>query len=79
MLVLGFTDSENQAADLAAALGTPYRRIDVHRFPDGESRVRLPPHLPEQVALFRSLHYPYEKLVEVMLAAESPGRSAPGR
>jgi len=71
MLVLGFTDSEKQAAGLAAALGIPHECIDVHRFPDGESRVRLPAHLPEHVALFRSLHYPNEKLLEVMLAAES--------
>ena len=69
MLVLGFTDSEDQAAGLAAALDAPHGRIDLHRFPDGESRVRLPTGLPEHVVLCRSLHYPNEKLVELMLAA----------
>jgi ribose-phosphate pyrophosphokinase len=71
MLVLGFPDSEKQAAGLAVALGTSHECIAVHRFPDGESRVRLPTQLPERVVLFRSLHYPNEKLLEVMLAAES--------
>lgn len=70
MLVLGFTDSQQQAASLAAALGAPCECIDVHRFPDGESRVRLPSHLPERVLLCRSLHDPNQKLLEVMLAAE---------
>jgi ribose-phosphate pyrophosphokinase len=71
MLVLGFNDSDEQAAGLAAALGKPHECIDVHCFPDGESRVRLPTHLPDRVVFFRSLHYPNEKLLEVMLAAES--------
>jgi ribose-phosphate pyrophosphokinase len=70
-MVLGFEDSDKQAAGLAAALGKPHECIDVHCFPDGESRVRLPTPLPEQVVLFRSLHYPNQKLMEVMLAAES--------
>jgi ribose-phosphate pyrophosphokinase len=71
MLVLGFRDSDKQAAGLAAALGKPHGSIDVHCFPDGESRVRLPSRLPERVVIYRSLHYPNEKLLEVMLAAES--------
>jgi len=41
----------------------------VHRFPDGETRVRLPARLPEQVVLCRSLDRPNEKLVELILAA----------
>jgi ribose-phosphate pyrophosphokinase len=71
MLVLGFEDSDQQAAGLAAALDAPRACIDVHRFPDGESRLRLPTSLPEHVILCRSLHYPNEKLVELMLAARS--------
>lgn len=71
MLVLGFADSGQQAAGLATALGAPVATVDIHRFPDGESRVRLPSDLPEHVVLCRSLHYPNEKLVELMLAAGS--------
>jgi len=71
MLVLGFAESRAQAAEFAAALGTDFGIIDIHRFPDGESRLRLPPSLPEQVVLYRSLDHPNDKLVELMLAADS--------
>ncbi len=43
--------------------------IERHRFPDGEWRLRLPAHLPPTVAIYRSLHQPNEKLVELLLAA----------
>ena len=36
---------------LAAALGVPLALIDEHRFPDGESRLRLPPQLPHRPPL----------------------------
>lgn len=69
MIVLGFPDSTPQAAALARALGTGYVEIAIHRFPDGESRLQLPPHLPPQVVLFRSLDRPNDKLVELLIAA----------
>ncbi len=68
MLVLGFPDSERGARELASELGSEVEIIDVHRFPDGESRLRLPEVLPEHVAVYRSLDQPNEKLVELMLA-----------
>ncbi len=71
MLVLGFPDSAEQAAALARELKSPCKVVEVHRFPDGESRLRLPAELPEDVVLCRSLDRPNEKLVELMLAAES--------
>lgn len=71
MLVLGFPDSAAQSRGLAEALQVPVAIIDLHRFPDGESRLRLPAQLPEQVVLCRSLDQPNSKLVELMLAAES--------
>ncbi|WP_443082414.1 ribose-phosphate diphosphokinase [Tepidimonas sp.] len=43
--------------------------IDRHRFPDGEWRLRLPACMPAAVAVYRSLHQPNEKLVELLLAA----------
>jgi len=43
--------------------------IDRHRFPDGEWRLRLPARLPPAVAVYRSLHQPNEKLVELLLIA----------
>lgn len=68
-LVLGFAEGEAQACALAQAAGLPYQGIDIHRFPDGESRVRLPPTLPDRVVIYRSLDHPNEKLVELALAA----------
>jgi ribose-phosphate pyrophosphokinase len=71
MLVLGFTDSQQPAQALARELDCPHDAVDVHRFPDGESRLTLPQKLPERIVLHRSLDRPNEKLVELMLAAET--------
>ena len=70
MLVLGFPDYEAQGRGLASALGAPFALVDLHRFPDGESRLRLPEALAERVVLCRSLDRPNDKLVEIMLAAQ---------
>jgi ribose-phosphate pyrophosphokinase len=67
-LVLGFPEGEVQARALAQSAGLPYAGIAVHRFPDGESRVRLPAELPGRVVIYRSLDHPNEKLVELALA-----------
>ena len=69
MFVLGFPEYDRQASALAKALNAPYRLIELHRFPDGESQLRLPPALPGQVVLCRSLDRPNGKLVELLLAA----------
>ncbi len=69
MRVLGYADSEAQARALARELGVPYAGIDVHRFPDGESRVRVPTDCPGRVVVVRSLDRPNDKLVELLLAA----------
>lgn len=68
-LVLAFDDDAAQAAALAAALGWPAARIDRHVFPDGETRLRLPPRLPPRVVLLRGLQRPNERLAELLLAA----------
>src|SRR5690606_4652595 len=64
-----FDDETEAAARLAQAGGFACACIERHRFPDDELRLRLPPRLPPQVLLLRSLHRPNEKLVELMLAA----------
>lgn len=74
MLVVGFEDYDGPAQRLAAALNADYALAPVHRFPDGESKVRLPPALPPQVLLCRSLNDPNGKLIELMLAASSARR-----
>ncbi len=67
--LLGFPDYRDPARRLAGAAGLPYAEVEVHHFPDGESKVRLPLPLPEQVIFCRSLDRPNDKLVELELAA----------
>ena len=71
MLILGFSDYHGPSFELASALGWPAQTVAVHAFPDGESLVRVPEHLPEHVVLCRSLDSPNPKLVELMLAAQA--------
>lgn len=66
--VYGFPESAEGAARLAAALDVPCHIADLHRFPDGESLVRLP-HAVERAVVYRSLDRPNDKLVELLLAA----------
>lgn len=68
-MLLGFPDYDAAARRLAEAAQLPYACVDVHHFPDGESKLRLPSDLPARVILCRSLHRPNDKLVELTLAA----------
>ncbi|MCW8874895.1 MAG: ribose-phosphate diphosphokinase [Gammaproteobacteria bacterium] len=71
MLILAFPDALPQAQDLARALQLPCVAIEVHAFPDQESLLRLPEAIPERVILFRGLDRPNQKLIELLLAAET--------
>ncbi len=66
-LILGFPDYREQAQRLAQAAGLAYAEVEIHHFPDGESRVRLPAGLSEWVILCRSLDHPNDKLIELAL------------
>lgn len=68
-VVLGFPDYREPAARLASTAGLDYADIQVHRFPDGESLVRLPDQLPADVILYCSLEQPNRRLIELELAA----------
>ncbi len=68
MQLLGFKDYQAQGKHLAAALGIDYLEVEVHRFPDGESKVTLPTGLDEQVIFCRSLDHPNNKLIELFLS-----------
>jgi ribose-phosphate pyrophosphokinase len=68
-LLLAFDDEWPQAQALAAALAVPLAPVQRHRFPDGETRLCLPPRLPAQVVLLRGLDRPHDKLVELWIAA----------
>ena len=68
-LVLAFQDEALLAQGLATAMGWPLALVDEHHFPDGETRLRLPPHLPPQVVLLRGLQQANTRLTPLLLAA----------
>jgi ribose-phosphate pyrophosphokinase len=68
-LLLAFDDEQALALRLAQALGWPLARVELHRFPDGETRLRLPPRLPARTVLLRGLQQPNDKLAPLLLAA----------
>ncbi len=70
-VVLFFADEQESATRIAQAAGHPMIRIDRHRFPDGEIKLRLPPRLPDHVVILRTLNDPNEKLIELLLAAQT--------
>ncbi len=73
-LLLHFEDETLEAGRLARAAGLECAVIERHRFPDDELRLRLPERLPGRVVVYRSLHRPNEKLLELLLVARTAGR-----
>ncbi len=71
MLVLAFSEYLDQAQRLATALDVALKPVYLHRFPDGESLLRLPESLPEHVIICRSLNQPNDKLIELMLCVNT--------
>ncbi|MBT9551673.1 MAG: ribose-phosphate diphosphokinase [Hydrogenophaga sp.] len=67
--LLCFDDEQTIAQAAATAAGLTLAVIQRHRFPDGELRLRLPEALPPRVVIWRGLHQPNEKIVELLLAA----------
>jgi ribose-phosphate pyrophosphokinase len=70
-LLLYFEEEKDQATQIAAAAGMALACISRHRFPDGELKLRLPDTLPQRVTVLRSLHQPNEKLLELLLVAQT--------
>lgn len=70
-MLLGFADYSHQAQALAAELDLPYAQVEVHRFPDGESKVTLPDSLPARLVICRSFDRPNNKLVELLLTVRT--------
>lgn len=68
-LLLFFDEDQALGEALAAQLGWPGERVQRHRFPDGETRLRLPHALPERVVVLRGLQDPNGKLTELWLSA----------
>ena len=74
-----FRDSARFAARLASASGLPLAALQEHRFPDGESIVRVPVPAASRAVLVRGLDDPNEKLIEVLLAADALRRAGAAR
>jgi ribose-phosphate pyrophosphokinase len=68
-VLLAFDDEMALGQALARELGWPLHTIERHTFPDGETRLCLPPRLPTHVVLLRGLQQPNAKLTELLLAA----------
>ena len=69
--LLCLDDEADIASRAAAEAGWTLHVVERHRFPDGELRLRLPPSLPPRVVVWRGLHQPNEKLVELLLLAQT--------
>jgi ribose-phosphate pyrophosphokinase len=69
--LLHFPEDRKIAERAAAAGGLQPCGIERHRFPDGELRLRLPEAMPTRAVLWRTLNDPNEKLVELLLVAQT--------
>lgn len=70
-VLLCFEDEQDSAARIAQAGHLDLAKIERHRFPDGEIKLRLPAALTEHVVILRTLNDPNEKLIELLLAAQT--------
>lgn len=70
-VLLYFEDERTSANAIAHGAHLNIGMIERHCFPDGEIKLRLPPKLPEKVAILRTLNQPNEKLIELLLAAQA--------
>jgi ribose-phosphate pyrophosphokinase len=72
VLVLSLPGMERLSARLAAALGAPMGTLVVHRFPDGECRVRIDQAVRDKVVVIVArLDHPEDKLLPLLFGAET--------
>ncbi len=70
-MLLYFDDEAHSAQQIATAAHMEAARVDCHRFPDGELKLRLPERLPARVTVLRTLNQPNEKLLALLLLART--------
>jgi ribose-phosphate pyrophosphokinase len=70
-IVLGFSDYREQGNNIANRLSIDYQEVRTHYFPDGEVSVTLPPALPSEAIICRSLNQPNDKLIELLLTCKT--------
>lgn len=73
-----FRDDAPEAQRLATALGMPLTFVDVHTFPDGETAPCVPVTTPTTL-VYRSLHQPNAKFLELLLAVDAWRRNGAKR
>ena len=66
--LLSVEDYTDPGQALAEALGIGHALLAEHRFPDGESKVTLPPQPGARVLVYASLDRPNERLIPLLLA-----------
>ena len=71
-VILSFPEYQAQARHLAEALALPFHIVDIHHFPDSESRVTLPD-IPacKHAIIYCGLEHPNNKLVELLLTVKT--------
>jgi len=70
--VLTFENSKVQAENFSKHLNIPCYTVKTHQFPDEETLVTLPTtSLPRHVIIYRSMHQPNNKLIELLFTAET--------
>lgn len=71
VLVLSIRHTSPAADHCAELLGAQSGVVEVHDFPDGEIKLRLPECMPRTVVLWQTLNDPNRKLIELLLAART--------
>lgn len=78
-MLLHFEDDTTEAESLARAAGMARTLVTRDRSAGGELRFQLPGALPERVVVYRSLHRPDEKLIDLLLLARTASRLGAAR
>ncbi len=71
MRFIGFPEYRQQGQALAAELGLIYQEVTLHQFPDGETKLRIPPDSDPRVLVMRSLDQPNDKLIELLMLSRT--------
>ena len=70
-VILNFPEYQTQAQHLAEALSIACHSIDVHHFPDKESRITLPDIPMKHAIIYCGLEKPNDKLIELLLTVKT--------
>ena len=68
-LILGFDDYLLPAQQLAKSLSVTFKQVELHQFPDSETKVTLPTTLPKHIIICRTLNNPNAKITELIITA----------